>query len=248
MMVAIFDTQTGLEAYLGYQLPSVVTGLYHPASNRLLVYDYGTNRTFVAEKKQGQEIARRVKSDIQRQLLIGTFSRQAQDWRDDANIGTIMHEVAHQLSFNSGLINREGDAPLWLAEGLACYCEATDNCAWQGVGEANPLRANMLAAVLRGKGGFIPLQVLVESDDWFRKATNAGVPLLGYSQSWALFHMLIETRPQALRKYLALIYPRKTPDHRLDDFVQVFGSLEKLEREYQAYMKALAQTQARAQK
>jgi hypothetical protein len=248
MMVAVFDTQTGLEAYLGYQLPSVVTGMYHPVSNRLLVYDYGTNRAFVAGKNQAQEFARQIKSDIHRQRIIGTFSRQAQDWRDDANIGTIMHEVAHQLSFNSGMINREGDAPVWLAEGLACYCEATDNGAWQGVGETNSLRANTLAVVLRDKGKFIPLPTLVGSDDWYLKATNANVAMLGYSQSWALFHMLMETRPQALRNYLALIYPRRTPDHRLEDFAQAFGSPDKLEREYQAYMKALAQTQARVQK
>jgi hypothetical protein len=60
--------------------------------------------------------------------------------------------------------------------------------------------------------------------------------------------MLVEERPQVLRQFLALIYPRKTPDHRLDDFVQVFGNLDKLEREYQAYLKGLARQQARAQK
>jgi hypothetical protein len=248
LMVAIFDSQTGIEGYLGYQLPSVVTGLYHPATNRLLVYDYGTNRALVAVKKQGQEIAKQIKSDVQRQRVIGTFSRQAQEWRDDANIGTIVHEVAHQLSFNGGMLNREGDVPLWLAEGLATYCEATDNGAWQGIGEPNSLRANVLAVQVRGNGGFMPLSMLVESDDWLRKATNANVGLLGYSQSWALFHMLMEEQPQKLRKYLALIYPRRTPDYRLDDFIQVFGDLNKVERQYQGYMKALAKQQARAQK
>ncbi len=248
LMVAIFDSQAGLEAYLGYRLSSAITGLYHPASNRLLVYDLGSNRAFVAGKKQGQEIARQIPSDVQRQRILGTFHRQAQDWREDANIGTIMHEVAHQLSFNSGLLNRDGDTPLWLSEGLACYCEATDNGAWQGVGEANPLRANVLVAVLRGKGSFIPLRTLVASDDWYRKSTNANLAMLGYSQSWALFHFLLETRPQALREYLSLIYSRKTPEHRLDDFVQIFGSLHPLECEYQAYLKALARTQAKVPK
>ena len=48
MMVALFDTQTGFEAYLGQQLGSAVTGVYHTPTNRLVVYDYGTNSAFMA--------------------------------------------------------------------------------------------------------------------------------------------------------------------------------------------------------
>ena len=101
---------------------------------------------------------------------------------------------------------------------------------------------------MRGNGGLIPLPVLIESDDWLHRAKDARIGLLGYAQSWALFHMLIEDKPQALRKYLSLIYPRRTPDHRLEDFVQVFGDLGKLEREYQSYVKALAKEQAKLPK
>ena len=46
MMVAIFDAQAGMEAYIGQRLPGAITGLYHPKSNRLVVYDYAHNRDF----------------------------------------------------------------------------------------------------------------------------------------------------------------------------------------------------------
>jgi len=48
--------------------------------------------------------------------------------------------------------------------------------------------------------------------------------LIGYAQSWALFRMLMEEQPRAMRQYFELIHPRRTPDHRLADFVEVFGT------------------------
>src|SRR5262249_50075338 len=137
----------------------------------------------------------------------------------------------------------EGDVAAWLAEGLACYCEATDNGAWQGIGEANPHRAASLAGPARGQGSFIPLKDLIGSDDWLRKAGRGDQILLGYAQSWALFQMLIEERPKALRRYLELIADRRTPDSRLADFVQTFGDLTELEKSYQAYLREVVRQQ-----
>jgi hypothetical protein len=249
MMVAILDSQAGFEAYLGRTMPSAVTGVYHLPSNRLVVYDYGTNRAFVANRKRGEELARQIPATIERQRVVTTLGRHAQDRRADANVGTIVHEVAHQLSFNGGLLRRDGDVPLWLAEGLACYCEATDGGAWRGVGEPNPQRAQSLAGPARGRGEFIPLQTLISSDDWLRQPTRAEQAVLGYAQSWALFRMLMEERPQALRKYLALIADRRMPDHRLTDFGEAFGAdLAKLEARYLAYLKETVQQQVRPEK
>jgi hypothetical protein len=150
-----------------------------------------------------------------------------------------MHEVAHQLSFNSGLMSRGGDVPVWLAEGLAVYCEATVGASWQGIGKPNPHRAGTLAGPARGRGEFLPLRNLVENDDWIRKATQVEAVILGYAQSWVLFRMLIEERPSKLRSYLKTIRDRRTPEQRLGDFVAAFGSLTKLERRYRAYMREI---------
>ena len=40
---------------------------------------------------------------------------------------TLVHEATHQLSFNTGLLNREGDTPLCIVEGLGTYGESRDS-------------------------------------------------------------------------------------------------------------------------
>jgi hypothetical protein len=246
LMVALFDTQAGFEAYMGRKMSSSVTGVYHAQSNRLVVYDFGTNRAFLEGKKAFEIEARRGWSDLDRERRIVRLGRYVRERRNDTNISTIMHEVAHQLSFNCGLLNRAGDVPLWLAEGLAVYCESTVGGAWQGIGEANPLRAAVLARQAKAKGTFLPLRSLVADDDWFRKAVLVDQVLLGYSQSWALFRLLIEEEPDRLKAYLVTIHDRRTPDRRLTDFAVAFGTdLTKLERRYQAYMRTIAKNEAK---
>jgi hypothetical protein len=244
MMVAAFDSQEGFEAYLGRPMSTAITGVYDRDSNRLVIYDYARNRAFQAVKKQGDDIAKQIKSPLERQRFIGAFSRDSLEFRDDANIGTVMHEVAHQLSFNGGLLNRDGDVPLWLAEGLACYCESTTNSAWHGVGEPNPMRVATLAAQVRGNGQLFSLKRLIESDDWLRRGATNGQASLGYAQSWALYRLLMEERPEQLRRYLDLIRTRKTPDGRLDDFVAAFGGFAKIDARYQEYIREIVEREA----
>ena len=244
MMVAAFDSQEGFEAYLGRRMSTAITGLYDKESNRLAVYDYARNRAFQAAQNRGEAVAKKIRSPLDRQRFIGAFSRDAREYRDDANIGTVMHEVAHQLSFNSGMLDRQGDAPVWLAEGLACYCESTANSAWQGVGEPNPMRVAMLAVQVRNKGQLLPLKILIQSDDWLWHSPTAGQAVLGYAQSWALFRLLMEERPEQLRRYLDLIRTRRTPDGRLDDFVTAFGGFSKIDARYQEYILEIVEREA----
>jgi hypothetical protein len=244
LMVAVFDTQVGFEAYLGgKQQSNALRGVYHPPSNCLVVYDYGQNRAFLSEKQLADRRARQLPTNLERERAVNAVNRNAATYRGDANIGTIMHEVAHQLSFNCGLLNREGDVPVWLAEGLACYCESTENGGWQGIGEPNSSRAATLA---RSQAGLLPLRSLIENDDWIRKTKDMNQIVLGYAQSWALFSMLVEQRPKSLRKYLALIESRRAPDHRLADFAEVFGSdFAKFEAAYLTYVRDVVKQQVR---
>jgi hypothetical protein len=236
LMVAMFDSPAGFDAYIGQKMPDGIVGLYHLKTNRLVVYDLGLNRAFVAAKRQAQEQGRGIGSDMDRIRYIETVNRMAREARTGANIATIMHEVAHQLSFNSGMLNRDGDVAAWLAEGLACYCESTDNGAWQGIGEPNSERLHALAG---SQGHRIPLRDLITSDEWLHK--DFQTVLVGYAQSWALFRMLMEERPQALRSYLALIYGRRTSDMRLADFVQAFHDFNRLEVRFDEYMNELVE-------
>src|SRR5262245_27945070 len=92
-----------------------------------------------------------------------------------------------------------------------------------------------IADLARAKGQFIPLKTIV-SEDW-----RGGNVLLGYGQSWALFRMLIQERPQAMRAYMATVRERRTEDYRLEDFRQAFGELETVEQRYFAYMRKLVE-------
>src|SRR5262249_26096222 len=156
------------------------------------------------------------------------------------NVMTIMHEVAHQLSFNCGMLSREGDVPFWLAEGLACYCEPTDGGSWQGIGAANPLRQKTFPTALAARGKLIPLTDLLVHDDWMPSSRDNQTTLLAYSQSWALFRMLMEEQPQKLKTYLKLIYSRQTSERRLADFEQAFGhDVSGLRRRHEQYIQEM---------
>ena len=235
LMVAVFDTPVGFESYIGRRMPNAVTGIYHTPSNRLVVYDYAKNRSFEETKRLARAEARRINSDLDRRRYIDTLNRRASEFRTEANIGTVMHEVAHQLSFNCGMLNREADVPFWVAEGLATYCEATENGAWQGIGEPNPERIQALAPAVHGQAPFIKLRDLAERDDWMRDTRTA---LMAYAQGWALFKMLMEERPAQLRRFLETNFSRRTRDHRAADFATAFGvEVDRLELRFLEFVK-----------
>ncbi|MFQ3649097.1 MAG: DUF1570 domain-containing protein [Gemmataceae bacterium] len=231
LMVAIFSTQQGFEAFIGHQPGAHVTGMYHTPTNRLVVYDYGTNTAFLSDKKELEEKARRTSSDLGRPM---TSDRLLREHRRDVNVSTLMHEVAHQLSFNTGMLLRGGDAPAWLIEGLAMYCEPTLAGEWQGIGQLNPMRIK----VLKERQPF-KMRQLVVNDDWLRKTPRVEDVVAGYSQSWALFRFLMEEHPKKLRQYFDLIRNRRTPDHRLADFAEVFGKIAELEKRYEEYVEEI---------
>ena len=133
-----------------------------------------------------------------------------------------MHEAAHLMSFNCGLLNRHADGVTWLIEGMASYCESTNNGDWVVLGAPNLLRIRDLG---RAHGRYLSLEELVRDDEWRRDHRV----MLGYAQSWALFRLLIEEQPERLKHYLALVSRARTPDYRLQHFREAFGDLAALE-------------------
>jgi hypothetical protein len=247
LMMAIFDSQPGFEAYLGRRMSPLITGIYHSDTNRLVVYDYGQNDAFLAAKERAERQRQQIGSQLTRQRYLETVQRLANEFRSSANIGTIMHEAAHQLSFNCGLLNRDGDVPGWLAEGLACYCEATDNGTWLGIGEPNPERLGALRQAASKNTHLIPVRDLVSSDAWLRDVKDGQTVLLGYAQSWALFSMLMEEQPKALQRYLSLISERRTSDARAADFLNGLKTdWKRLQSRHVSYINNLLQQQSRA--
>jgi hypothetical protein len=242
LMVAVFDSPGGFEAYLGKKIPASLVGMYHPQSNRLVIYDLARNRGVAESKAKALAKGRELPLEIDRVQFTEAVERQTLAYVQDANIAVTMHEAAHLLSFNAGLLNRKGDVPAWVAEGLACYCEPADQGTWQGIGAPNPERLRVLAAQVRGELPTVPLETLLGSEGWLR---DSRAVLPGYAQSWALFRMLMEERSEALRSYLTLIHPRRAPEHRLTDFRQVFGAdLALLERRHREYVRELVERHA----
>jgi hypothetical protein len=239
---AIFlQTQKSFSEYcesFGRKVSPMVTGIYFGSDNALVTYDFATNPVFVASKLDSAKRMKFLNGVDEREQYNERMTRRAEEFRRGANISTIMHETSHQMSFNTGLLNRAGDMPAWLVEGLATYCEATRQGVWMGIGEPNPERLNALQKVIDGKRKFIPLISMVSSDSWYAPRTSDATILLGYAQSWALFHWLMEEKPGKMAEYFKVLAVRRTHEHRLADFQQAFGrDLKALQNQYEDHMK-----------
>lgn len=178
------------------------------------------------------------------------------DWRRQGgsafamlNMRTLVHEATHQLTFSTGLLNREGDTPLCIIEGLGTYGEARELMGPSNFGRVNWNRLKVLESTDRlGSIANNPRQ-----PDRVRPRTVPWIPLrelfiddmvlrsgwieLAYAESWLLVHYLLkdeEMRPR-FRQYLKAIESRQTAEHRIEDAQTHLGDLEQLERKLRGY-------------
>lgn len=158
-------------------------------------------------------------------------SRSTRSSLERSNQVTLIHEVTHQLSFNTGLLNINGDVPMLVSEGLATLAEPAGQTISPGFGKVNSPRIAVLNQIMkRNKKAWIPLGELLKSDDLFDAPDDATLQM-AYSQSW-LFWDTILNRPEFAAKlpvYLKRIEGRVNPDRRLDDFNAQFGPLAVIE-------------------
>ncbi len=182
-----------------------IHGLYNRENNRLIIYDH---------RALGPQFG----------------SRPAYQ-----NIRTTAHEATHQLTFNTGLLERKGDIPLCIVEGLAMYSEVRRTTGRTIPGENNTLRLSDLASQQRLKIPWVPVADLLTEDSHLRLPARES--LLGYSEGWLLVDFLLkdETKLPAFRAYLAAIRKRKDPTFRLHDAARHLGDLNVLNQELRAY-------------
>ena len=114
-----------------------------------------------------------------------------------ANTIALMHEATHQLTFNTGLLDRKADYPLCIPEGLATYGEVRRPAGKARVGDTNPERLQVLR---NDKVGLWPVARLLDDDALLSgdRAQEA------YAQSWLLASTLLRDaayRPR-FRAYL----------------------------------------------
>jgi hypothetical protein len=147
------------------------------------------------------------------------------------NMETVTHEATHQLTFNTGLLDRQVDVPLCIVEGLAMYGERRRLTGTSEPGQVNARRLDELARVQR-RLKWIRLVDLLEDDrGWF--GGDEDRRMLGYAESWLMVYHLMTDRarlPQ-FRDYLKSLRARKHKTDRLSEASSHFGDLGTLDQE-----------------
>ena len=177
-----------------------------------------------------------------RVLLYDAAGGQDANWH--VNAETIIHEATHQTAFNTGIHNRFGVTPRWVAEGLGMLFESRG--VWTGrAGGPQSERINQQRLadfrqyMQRGRGEDALVE-LIAGDQPFRQSVQNA-----YAEAWALTFFLSETRPREYARYLAKVAAR--PDFqsypsqdRLADFTAIFGNnLRHLDAQFLRFMRDL---------
>lgn len=146
-----------------------------------------------------------------------------------ANTVALCHEATHQLSFNTGLLDRLGDVPLCISEGLAMYGEVRRPRGQTRIGALNRERLAVLAESARQGQRLFPMSDLITQDDLL-VATETRQ--LANAQSWLLTYQILRD-PEILprfRRYLDAIRGRRSDEHRLQDAREHLGDLDRLDQ------------------
>ncbi len=198
-------------------------GFYSLQSNRITMYDLTEVQALRREET--------------RRGSLGDISAMLSDPAAAHLVATIVHEATHQIAFNCGLQKRFADNPIWLAEGLAMFCETPDlfsNRSWGGIGKVNYDRWDRYRNNANAdKVG--TLRSLIVDDNVFRNSRTA---VDAYAEAWAWTYFLITWHTDEYVAYLKAIAekPLLTPSdkkQRLADFTRHFGNdFAKLEDEF----------------
>jgi len=170
---------------------------------------------------------------VTRRLLIFDFRSDAaviQASETRKNLFSLVHETAHQLSFNTGLLNAENDVPLCISEGIATYVELWQPRVKNAIGGTNAPRMQGLLQSTESEDPWIRLSELLADDKAFEDPKTVQ---LAYAESWLLVHHLLRTpsRLPRFREYLAASSQPSKPEDRVKLAEKFLGSLTKLDRE-----------------
>jgi hypothetical protein len=180
--------------------PGPVGGHYDLDTNRLVIFDFRASRAELAAN------AERV------------------------NTLTLVHEATHQLTFNTGLLDRRGDVPVCISEGLAMYGEVWRHLGRSDLGQLNVPRLQVIAESRRQAISWFPLRRLFVADDLL---TDEQTRQLANAESWLLVYYLLRNRATLprLRHYLDALRARADAAHRLADVRAHLGEPDRLDRD-----------------
>jgi hypothetical protein len=175
--------------------------------------------------------------DTNRLVMFDLRPQQAELAADAERVNTftLVHETAHLLFFNTGILSRQADVPACVSEGLATYAELWRQKSRSALGGTNPLRLKALRDENNRPKAWIPVADLLKDDKWF---DDAGTEQLAYTESWLLVHYLLKKEGwlPKFRAYLEGLkqQARKRPE-RLEYAESKLGPLDALDRAVRKY-------------
>jgi hypothetical protein len=195
-------------SYIGKVAEGVLGGHYDLQANQLVVFDFRPTKAQLAADP------RRV------------------------NLLALIHETAHLLCFNSGLLARARDVPACISEGLATHVELWRPGDRSPLGAVNHPWLNVLKQGRSESGPWIPLADLFRDDDRFDQPETEH---LAYAESWLLIHYLLKTAAKLpmVRAYVSGIPDAPGAARRLEYAETKLGSLKTLNQELRAYLRRI---------
>jgi hypothetical protein len=147
------------------------------------------------------------------------------------NTLTLVHETAHLLCFNMGILSRQEEVPVCVSEGLATFFELWRPKARSTLGGTNKPRLSALWDARNNPKSWIPLLDLLKDDKWFDEPNTEQ---LAYGESWLLVHYLLK-KEAWLPKFRAYLEGLKAhpqePLSRINYAESKLGPLAALDRE-----------------
>ena len=197
MIVVILGSRRSYALFNGERIEEAGEGHYDLEANRLVIFD-------------SREVGRKATRNPDASRL---------------NTFTLVHELMHQIMFNSDAFSRLGDVPKVISEGFATYGEL-----WREkvpkIGQVNRPRLQVLADP-KHIDDWIPVRQLIAEDHLFDKEATEQ---MAYAEAWLLAYTILKSQPRRMRDYLSLIRGRKTAVERINDAEEAFGApLERLD-------------------
>ena len=207
MTVITLKDKGSYQAFSGDDPGANVGGHYDVNTNRLVMFDFRSRR---AELGANPELINRI---------------------------ALVHETAHLLAYNTGLLSREADNPDWVSEGLAIYCEL-----WQrskparAIGGVNGPWLTELRKAKQPGAAWLSVHDLIVDD---KAIWDPDTQSLAYAESWLLVHYLMKTEPEKFRAYLADLKNATQETNRVEQFEAIFGPTKKVGEQVDRYLKRL---------
>jgi hypothetical protein len=202
LTAVILKDQASYLAFAGQAPGANVGGHYDLDTNRLVIFDFRPGA--------GQA----------QQPAVGNPER--------VNSFTLSHETTHQLTFNTGLLERTADVPLAVSEGLAMYAELWRPDVKSSLGMINRPRLEVLLNPANPPVQWIPLEKLLTDDALLQQAATEQ---LACAEAWVFVHYALRTTAALpkFRTYLDTIRPRRDAANRRADAIAALGDLDRLD-------------------